>query len=705
MNNSSTAARPPLLKQLHTGWSRTPLARDKADTLLLLAACLFVLLPHFLEMAWWIAPTSGGLMLWRAWLTLTGRRLPPSWILVPVAALAMAGVYASFHTFFGREAGVTMLALLLSCKLLEMHAKRDLYVVIFLNFFLLLSSYFYSQTIASALISAAAIVLLLTAQLSFQYTGKVPSLWQRLMLATRLFGYAVPLTIVCFFLFPRIQGPLWSLPGDANKAKSGMSDSMAPGNISNLALSDEIAFRVKFIAANDANDPTEVANRTPNSTIPLPKREQWYWRGLVVSQFDGRTWSHEEAPGARNFPTLFQGKGTGIGQQIILEPNNQRWLFALDLPTQAAQFDADSNSDDSHTHSRFNAQLELFDNTPINQRLRYEITSHPNYQFNASPGRGELDANLDLPTGYNPRTLQFAQNLKQHTSTDPQRVQAVLNWLHREPFSYTLEPPLLGRDSVDEFLFGTRTGFCEHFAGSFVVLMRAMQIPARVVTGYQGGQPNQIDGYLEVRQSDAHAWAEVWLGDQGWVRVDPTAAVAPERISRDWQSTQTRSGLAGITQAIGNNSLLLNLRMRWNAINNAWNQWVLNYNQGRQLDFLRGLGLSQVDWPQLIALFFVVASISIALFAWPLMRDRPNISALERLYQQFCQKLARHGHQKLLHEGPLAYQKRLKLCLNTEQFILAQQFLNLYIALKYQQNPPLESRSLKQLKQAISRLA
>lgn len=674
-----------LIKSLHASWNKAPLAKDKADTLLLLAACLFVLLPHFLEMAWWIMLTSAGLMLWRGWITLTGRRLPASWILVPIATLMMGGVYASLHTFFGREAGVTMLALLLSCKLLEMHAKRDLYVVIFLNFFLILASYFYSQTIASALLSIIGVVLLLTAQLSFQYTGVVPSLWQRLLLAARLFAYAVPLTIVCFFLFPRIQGPLWNLPGDANKAKSGMSDTMSPGNISNLALSDDIAFRVKFTGAP-------------------PSRQLWYWRGIVLSQFDGHTWSHDEAPGARNFPDLFQGKGTQVQQQIILEPSNQRWLFALDLPAQAAQFDAGNGEDNANNSSRFNAQLELFNNSPINTRLRYNISSYPRYQLNARPDRNELDANLALPDDYNPRTRQFAEALKQRTSSDQQRVQAVLNWLHQEAFSYTLEPPLLGRDSVDEFLFGTRAGFCEHYAGSFVFLMRAMHIPARVVTGYQGGIPNSVDGYLEVRQSDAHAWAEVWLSEQGWVRVDPTAAVAPERISKDLSSTQVRTGLAGITQAISNNSLLLHLRMRWNAINNSWNQWVLNYNQGRQLDFLRGLGLSEVDWPQLIALFFGVATCAIALFAWPLMRDRPSISALERLYQQFCQKLARMGHQKFLHEGPIDYQKRLKLCLNVEQFAVAQQFLTLYVALKYQKNPPAEMSSLKQLKQVLARL-
>ena len=683
-NSTTNAASNTLIKSLHASWSKTPLARDKADTLLLLAACLFVLLPHFLEMAWWVTVVCASLMLWRGWITLTGRRLPASWVLVPIAALAMAGVYTTFHTFFGREAGVTMLALLLSCKLLEMHAKRDLYVVIFLNFFLILSSFFYSQTIGSALLSIIAVVLLLTAQLSFQYTGAIPSLWQRFKLAARLFGYAVPLTIVCFFLFPRIQGPLWSLPGDANKAKSGMSDTMSPGNISNLALSDEIAFRAKFTGA-------------------APSRNLLYWRGIVLSQFDGHTWSHEEAPGAVNFPDLFQGKGSPIRQQIILEPSNQRWLFALDIPVQAAQFDT-GRDETANANSRFNAQLELFNNTPINARLRYDVSSYPRYQLKARPDRSELDANLDLPDDYNPRTLQFAKELKQRTSSDPQRVQEILNWLHRESFSYTLEPPLLGRDSVDEFLFGTRAGFCEHYAGSFVVLMRAMQIPARVVTGYQGGLPNSVDGFLEVRQSDAHAWAEVWLAEQGWVRIDPTAAVAPERISKDLSSTQVRGGLAGITQAISNNSLLLHLRMRWNAINNSWNQWVLNYSQERQFDFLRSLGLSEVDWPQITALFFAVAALAIALIAWPLMRDRPSISALERVYQQFCQKLARMGHQKFIHEGPLDYQKRLKLCLNTEQFIAAQQFLSLYAALKYEKKPPAEMNSLKQLKQCLARL-
>lgn len=664
------------ISSVHASWKKYPLSRDKADTLLLLVACLLVLLPHVPALPWWAIGGCATLMLWRVWLTLTGRSLPRTWLLIPITLLLMGGVFLTFRTFFGREAGVTMLAILLTCKLLEMHAKRDLFVVIYLSFFVLLTSFFYSQTIASAALALLATVTLLTAQLSFQYTGVVPSLWQRSKLGMSILALAIPLTLLAFFLFPRIQGPLWGLPGDAHSGRSGLSDSMSPGNISNLALSEEIAFRVKFSQA-------------------APDKSLLYWRGIVLNRFNGKTWSHEDVQRIAPDSSLVRIGGKPVRQQIILEPNGQRWLFALDLPMLAPTVEGMTNS--------INTQLELSTSQPINSRIRYEAVSYPSYQLQTELTPQALQSSLALPPGFNPKTLSYANELKQRVNDKQQRIQEVLQLFRREKFVYTLEPPLLGENSVDEFLFASRAGFCEHYSSAFVVLMRAMEIPARVVTGYQGGTSNRVDGYLEVRQSDAHAWAEVWLPGRGWVRVDPTAAVAPERVMQNLFSTQPRRGISGLVNfAVGNNSWLLSMRMQWNAINNSWNLWILNYNQAKQIDLMRSLGLSEWDWPQLALIFFLMAIAVMAMVALPLMRNRTQISALDQVYLSLCQKLANQGFIKADYEGPLSLMQRIKGQLPEAQFEPLQEFLILYGASKYGKNTMAETNVVVRLKTLLA---
>lgn len=671
MNAANTA-----IAGVHASWRKYPLSRDKADTLLLLGACLLVLVPHVAALPWWTSACCAMLLLWRGWLTLTGRRLPQAWILLPVALLLMLGVFLTFRTFFGREAGVTMVALLLACKLLEMRAKRDLFVVIFLSFFVLLSSFFYSQTIVSAAMALLATATLLTAQLSFQYTGVIPSLWQRAKLGALILLLAIPLTVVCFFLFPRIQGPLWSLPGDANSARSGLSESMSPGNISNLALSEDIAFRVKFSPAT-------------------PEKSRLYWRGIVLNRFDGRTWSREDVVRASRPASLYRSKGKEIHQEIILEASGQAWLFALDIPGNAPVLE--------DTRTSLNTQFEIFSARSVNSRLRYQASSFPEYALQTELTPRELQTSVELPPGSNPKTRDYAQRLSQRIEGHQQRIDAVLQLFRQEKFIYTLEPPLLGDNSVDDFLFASRAGFCEHYSSAFVVLMRSMGIPARVVTGYQGGTPNNIDGYLEVRQSDAHAWAEVWLAGRGWVRIDPTAAVAPERVMQNLFSTQPRRGMAGLVNlAMGNNSLLQSIRMRWDAVNNSWNLWILNYSQARQMDFMRYLGLSGLDWPQLALIFFSLAMLAMAIVALPLMRNRPQISALDQLYLSMCQRLEGKGIVRAAHEGPAAFMQRLQVILPEAQYALLRQFFTLYIASKYGKQTLPEASAIQQLRTLLA---
>ncbi len=657
-SSSSLAA---AARRLAPSWPRT-MSRDKADTLLLLATCALVLLPHTGHLPVWIIAVCAGLLGWRGWITFRGNRMPSRWLLLPIAALAMAGVYWNYKTFFGQQAGVSMLVMLLTFKLLEMHARRDLFVVLFLSFFLVLAGFFYSQSIGTALMMLAAVVAILTTQLSFQFTGTVPPLAKRLKLGAFILLLAAPVTLILFLFFPRIQGPLWGLPSDAHSGRTGLSSTMAPGNISNLALSDDIAFRAKFEGAP-------------------PAKSQLYWRGPVMGAFDGRTWSPlNPRQRASRTPSVVT-RGEPLRYQVTLEPNGRRWLFALEMPEGPPQVPGNA--------SRVGPDAELYAAQPINERVRYEAASFPNFTLQPNESRAELRQWTVLPQGFNPRTLEFAARLRQQSADPAQLVGAVLRHFRQENFRYTLEPPLLGEHSVDEFLFDTRAGFCEHYSGAFVVLMRAMGIPARVVTGYQGGEINPADGFMTVRQADAHAWSEVWIAGRGWMRVDPTAAVAPNRIEMNLTRVIPRQALGGLVTLDGDTNrlaaALLKVRQQWEAVNNAWNQWVLNYTPEAQRNFIRSLGFDNVDWRTLAMLMAGAGTLVMALIALTLLGNRQRRDPLEAVYEVLCRTMARRGYARHPYEGPRAYGERLAAdaALAPEKKAALSRFLQVYETARY----------------------
>jgi transglutaminase-like putative cysteine protease len=609
------------------------LARDKSDTLLLLGACALVMMPHAWHLPLWATLSGALLLFWRGWITFHGRRMPPRWLLLPLVGMLMGGVYASYHGFLGREPGVAMLVLLLALKLLEMRAQRDLFVVVFLAFFVLLTNFFYSQTIAGALLAAVGIIAILTAQLSFQYTGAHPPLRRRVGLALRMFLLAAPLTLVLFLFFPRIQGPLWGMPADAGGTHTGLSDSMEPGNISELKLSADIVFRVRFIDA-------------------APARSEMYWRGPVLGRFDGRSWTPLRSRASQGARKL-DGLARRVRYQVTLEPSGRRSLFALDLPLMPPQLPGNP--------VQLRPDAQLLARAPLNERLRYEASSWLDYRLQPDAGPEALRDWLQLPANGNPRTREYAARLRASTQRDEERMRAVLRMFRNEGFRYTLRPPRLGADTVDEFLFDTRAGFCEHYASAFVVLMRLMDIPARVVTGYQGGELNSVDGNVTVRQSDAHAWAEVWLANAGWVRIDPTAAVAPERIERDAGDFAEQGAFAELLHGAAGPWLAALRRLRDNrdALNHAWNQWVLNYTPERQRGLLQSLGIEDPDWSVFAALLLGLGAAAVALVALPLLRQRQKADPLEALYKTLCERLAREGWPRAPHEGPRSYRLRL----------------------------------------------
>ena len=652
------------------------LSRDKADTLLLLAATLMVLAPHAMHLPLWVSAVCGCTLAWRALVTFRGNRMPPSLVLLPLALISMGGIYLTYKTILGREAGVAMAVLLVAFKMLEMHARRDVFVVIFLCFFLLLTNFFYSQSIGMSVMMVGAIIALLSAQLTFQYSGAAPPLGRRLLLGAKILGLAAPLALALFFLFPRIQGPLWGMPGDAAGGKTGLSNSMSPGNISNLAQSGEIAFRVRFTGETGGQ------NRGQNRG-PTPRQSQLYWRGLVMGDFDGRTWTHERRRyHDRGESTQLTLNGAPLTYQVTLEPHGQRWLFALDMPGSVPRIEQ---------QAVLTPNVELRAADRIDQRIRYDVTSHLSYRLDAGVDLPESERYLALPRGFNPRAMQDGLDLQREA--DPiKRANQVLQRFRSEAFSYTLKPPLLGVNTVDDFLYGSKAGFCEHYASAFVFLMRAADVPARVVTGYQGGEFNPVDGFYSVRQSDAHAWAEVWTRATGWIRVDPTAAVAPERVERSMARALPpgeRSAMAALGSLINldlaADSFLGKVRFQLAAMNNGYNQWVLNYDPERRQGLMDALRAALGNWRNLAAL----AAIGLLLYVARVRQLASRRDPVDALYSTLNAQLGRLGMARAFDEGPNAWAQRLavsELAPNKKNAML--RFLQLYSAHKYAGRPP-----------------
>ena len=638
------------------------LSRDKANTLLLLGAALMVLAPHAAHLPLWVSAVCAVTLAWRASLTWRGTRMPSTLVLLPLALLSMGAVYLSFKTLLGREAGVAMAVLLLAFKMLEMRARRDLFVVIFLCFFLLLTNFFYSQGIGMGLMMVLAIIALLSAQLTFQYSTALPPLSRRLLLGAKILGMAAPLALALFFLFPRIQGPLWGMPDDASSARTGLSDSMSPGNIANLAQSDEIAFRVRFRGSP-------------------PRQSQLYWRALVLGDFDGRSWTHERRRrGPDDIGLALQG--APLAYQVTLEPHGQRWLFALDMPGSVPQLEQEAV---------LTPNMELRTSSRIDKRLRYDASSHLSYLLEAGAALPEDERWRALPPGFNPRAMQAGLDLQRFA--DPlERVNTVLRKFRNEGFRYTLRPPRLGANTVDDFLYGSKAGFCEHYASAFVFLMRAADVPARVVTGYQGGEYNPVDGFFAVRQSEAHAWAEVWTARSGWIRVDPTAAVAPERVERSMAralAPAEQSAIASLGGLINLNleadSLLGQLRFRLSAMNNGYNQWVLNYDPQRREQLVQTLTDALGQWRNLAAL----AAIALLLYAARWLQLRRRGDPVDALYAALNAQLDRRGQGRASDEGPNAWAARLAgMAIAPDKKAALLRFLQLYSSHKYARPAP-----------------
>ncbi|OEC32680.1 protein of unknown function [Pseudomonas cuatrocienegasensis] len=620
----------------------------------LLVAQALVILPLLAHLPLWILALWLGCAGWRVQIFRMRAAFPTAWAKGGLMIAAGLGVYFSRGSLVGLDAGVVLLVAAFLLKLLEMRSRRDALVLIFLGFFVVVTGYLFDDSILVALFSLLPVTALLAALIGLQQSAIAQRPWPTARLAGSLVLQAVPLMVLLFIFFPRF-GPLWSLPGPNDKGVTGLADSMAPADIADLSRSGALAFRAQFEGE-------------------VPARSELYWRALTLERFDGRRWSQSSL--AQSPQTAqWQAAGESLRYSVVMQPSGQPWLFSLDV----ARTSLDS--------TRLMADFRLQRNRPVDRSLLYGVESWPQAVREPQLDAARRAVTLQLPADGDPRTREWAAQLKREHPHSEQLVQALLRHFNQQPFSYTLRPPRLGRDSIDGFLFDTRSGFCAHYAGAMTFVLRAAGIPARVVAGYQGGEFNPAGNYLQVRQFDAHAWVEYWRPQIGWTRVDPTFQVAPERIEQgleqalsDEQSFLEDSPFSPLRYR--QFAWLNQLRLGWDNLNYGWQRWVLGYQGTQQLELLQRW-FGQLDG-RLLALVLVggggllLGALALWLFK-PWQRER---DPQQRLFRQFARLLARQGVHWQAGEGARAYAARAAGLLPAQAAAI-EAFADLYEARRY----------------------
>lgn len=645
---------------------------ERAPLNMLLLTAALALAPHTPHLPLWILLVCAGAGLWRFGTENVGWPAPRRWLRLALTLLIVAATIRHYGTLIGRDAGTGLLAALLALKLLELGRARDSTVAVLLCQLLLLASFLYDQAAGLALYGVLVVLASVVTLIALQRAG-ARDFRYNLRLGTVLLVKALPLTLAMFFLFPRAHGNLWGLPADADGAFTGLSEVLQPGSIHRLTASSALAFRVEFEGE-------------------IPTTAQMYWRALVLWQTDGQRWTRGEPPSAAAAVRPFERFGPPVKYTITLEPNDKPWMVVLDLPV------------GTPPGARARPGFVIEHPRAVRERFSYTAISYPRHRTGALDAAERRYA-LQLPARLSPRVQALAQGWRQTHADNLGIAQAALAYFRREPFFYTLAPPLLGRDPVDEFLFSARRGFCGHFAAAFVTLMRAAGVPSRIVQGYLGGEFNAAGDYWMVRQADAHAWAEIWTPQQGWVRVDPTAAVAPERIELGIDAVRALE-LRGVelgrlpTEAVRK---LIELgwmarswhrtRMYWDAANLTWYRWVVGYDRQRQEELLSSLRMPQLSWRGLLlTLLLVVLSALLALAA--LTRRTPKRDPALLAYQRFCRKLACVGISRAPAEGPAAFAQRAA-ALRPDLQPALEGITGLYLQLRYAHAPGAELRSLR----------
>lgn len=583
------------------------------------------LAPHLPYLAIWITATVAGCAIWRYVIEKRRQMLPSRWLRGGLALLCFLGVFATYSAISGVGPGSALLAVMAALKLLETRRRRDQFVLLFISIFLVMSSLLREQYLWSLPYLLVSTLIILTAWLRMS-AGKRETAKQSFSTGGRLLLYAAPLAIAMWIFFPRLASPFWAVPIDSSRASSGLSDTMSPGDISSLSLSNAVAFRVQFDGDR-------------------PESRELYWRGLVMTRFNGRTWTSTEPRIDRDAKKQISYRGEPISYEVTLEPTQQQWVFAMDMPDTW-----------SLRRTFMGPQQQLARITPIEQRVSYNVVSYPDYVVQAELPSTFRQWYTSVPDTGNQRSAELARQMRATAGSDTAFVDAVLAMFHTEEYFYTLQPPALGSSPIDQFLFNTRQGFCEHYASAFAFMMRAAGIPSRVVLGYQGGEYNPMGDHLIVRQSDAHAWTEVWVDRYGWYRVDPTSAVAPERIEYGARGAAIE-GFAADWGLSAPSKLLQNLVMTWDVMNAKWNEWVLAYGPDTQGDFMEWLGMENPNWRKmLLTLVSSVIGLILIISGLMMLRYRPPAKdPAAVLYNRFVKKT---GLERRTGESEQDFEKR-----------------------------------------------
>lgn len=594
------------------------------------ALVLLASLPVLRELEWPIIAFLGAVFALRGLSLYRPRLTPTRWLLVPLTLAGVVNVLAVYLSVFGR-AGIALLLTMSALKLLELRKNRDARLGILLVFAIALANFLVDQSLAIAgyllVLGIAGIAVLIELE-----RGSSGRRWRESSgLALRLFAQAAPLAGIFFFLFPRLDAPLWQFETGERAAKTGMSDTMELGSVSRLIPSDAVAFRARF-----------------DERPPDPARS--YWRGPVLWKTDGRRWEPSGPAASPVSPPVPTPPGDEVGYEVTLEPTDQRWLFALDLPVEIPE------------DAMLTPDFQVLTAKPVRERRRYHMVSAPDFRSRRLSAEDE-QMGLQVPGDVSPRMRELVASWKQDGAKPEVVVRKAIEFFRDQPFYYSLSPPPLGEDPIDEFLFESRRGYCEHFASSFAVLMRLAGIPSRIVLGYLGGERNPLGDYFVVRQSDAHAWTEVWLPDEGWTRVDPTAAIPPNRIERspalDWLTREAPIRLRLSDAPATWRSAIRYLSLLADSVDAAWQSWVLSYSIEKQRQLLNRLGLGFVRDYGLVLVLVLAGGSALAVMMtalrWRPQRER---DPAQRLFVRFCRVLERNGVPRRRGEGPLAYAER-----------------------------------------------
>lgn len=602
----------------------------------IIAAQALLLAPHLPRVPVWVVLVYVAAFAWRVEAFRGRMELPGRWLKILLSVGAAAGIVMSFGSLIGMEPMVAFLLTAFALKLTEMNARKDAYVVIFLGYFVLLTAFLFSQALPMVVYGVLQVWVLTTALICVHRSSGTLRDMRPARLAGVMLLQAVPLMLVLFFLFPRI-GPLWTVPLKSQAAQTGMSDRLRPGDVSQLTQSDEVAFRVRFDGE-------------------IPPTSELYWRGLVMSRLDGNEWRslrYFEVPAVERRDPRPQVQGDPLDYDVMLSPTQRNWLYGL-------RYARSSRSGVMHLHD-----FRLFSPVEIESDYLYPVRSWTEVPLEEDLSVWRRRTETQLPEGDNPRTVALARSLRAESDSDRAYVQAVLDYFQANEFRYTLQPPLLPEsNSMDRFLMESRRGFCEHFAYAFAVMMRAVNIPSRIVAGYLGGEINPVNRTVIVHQFDAHAWNEVWLQGEGWVRMDPTAVVAPDRLSYGLERAMAAEGsfladspLSPLRfRGIG---WVNYARLRYDALTYQWQSWVTGFDGQAQFDLLQDL-LGEISVLRSLVVLFGSGGVVFLIVAVLLFRQRPRRQQqpFEAELQRFREFLWRRGVSAVPGETPAQLTRR-----------------------------------------------